>query len=107
MGGRLVRSAAPYQRRGGKDRPGVQVDLLILLKSAAYFVEVKHADRIDESIEKDLQDKMGRVSLAGAKSRRAVLVTAGEVDPRVIENGFFDAIITARELLGLDRLKGN
>lgn len=101
MGGSLVLSAAPYQKRGTMKEPGVQIDLLLQMKSAAYFIEVKHADRIDVSIEKEMLDKMEKVALVGAKSRRAVLVTAGEVNPRVIENGFFDAIISARELLGL------
>lgn len=101
LGGRLVLSAAPYQKRSGKDSTGVQIDLLIQMKSAVYVVEVKHADRIDVAIEKEMQDKIDKISLVGAKSRRAVLVTAGEVNPRVVENGFFDAIITARDLLGL------
>lgn len=101
VGGQLVLSAAPYQKRGGKTSSCVQIDLLIQMKSAAYFVEVKHADRIDVAIEGEMQEKIDRVQLVGVKSRRTVLVCAGEVNPKLIENGYFDAIITARELLGM------
>jgi len=101
IGGQLILSASPYQKRGTKQGPGVQVDLLLQMKSAVYFVEVRHQDRIDVSIEKEMQERISRTPCIGEKSKRAVLVHSGAVDPRIVENGFFDAIVSARELLAL------
>ncbi len=49
----------------------------------------------------EVDPRAPRISFAGEKSRRVVLVHAGEVDAQVAEDGYFDAIVSARELLGL------
>lgn len=101
IGRQLILSASPYLKRGGKQGEGVQVDLLLQMKSAAYFIEVKHQAKVDVSVEKEMQEKIARVPFVGEKSKRAVLVHAGEVDAQVAEDGYFDAIVSVRELLGL------
>ena len=69
------------------------------MKSAAYFVEVKHQARVDASVEKEMQEKIARVPLCGEKSRRAVLVCLGDVDAQVAEDGYFDAIVPFSAML--------
>ena len=101
IGRQLILSAAPYSRRGTKTREGVQVDLLLQMKSAVYVIEVKHQTRIDSSIEREMREKISRISFAGEKSKRVVLVHAGEIDAKIAEDGYFDAIVSDRELLGL------
>ena len=70
-------------------------------KRTAYVVEVKRMRHIDESIEREVERKMERLPLRKGMSARAVLVYDGELDPVVEGNGFFDAIIPIRSLLGL------
>ena len=69
------------------------------MKSAAYFIEVKHQEKIDASVEQEMQEKISRVSFCGTKSKRAVLVCLGEVDAQVAEDGYFDAIIPFSSIL--------
>ena len=66
-----------------------------------YVIEVKHQARIEPSVEKEMREKVSRIPFAAGKSKRVVLVHAGEIDARIVEDGYFDAIVTARELLGL------
>ena len=100
LGRQLILSASPYLRRDRKGRGGVQVDLLLQMRSAAYFIEVKHQERVDASVEKEMQEKIARVTFCGEKSKRAVLVCLGEVDAQIAEDGYFDAIIPFGEILG-------
>lgn len=99
LGRQLILSASPYLKLGGKGVRGVQVDLLLQMKSAAYFIEVKHQARVDASVEKEMQEKIARVPLCGEKSRRAVLVCLGDVDAQVAEDGYFDAIVPFSAML--------
>ena len=67
---------------------------------SASFIEVKHQERVDASVEKEMQEKIARVAFCGEKSKRAVLVCLGEVDAQIAEDGYFDAIIPFGEILG-------
>lgn len=100
IGPQLILSAAPYAKTSRTTGKGVQVDLLLQMRGAVYFIEVKRQERISVEVERELQDKIGKVSVVGAKSRRAVLVYAGALDPQVVENGYFDALVSAEDLLG-------
>ena len=104
IGSNIVLSAAPYRnvRKGPDgDAGGLQIDLLVQTARTAYVVEVKRMRHIDESIEREVERKMERLPLRKGMSARAVLVYDGELDPVVEGNGFFDAIIPIRSLLGL------
>lgn len=101
VGRQLILSAAPYLKRGTKTREGVHVDLLLQMRSAVYVIEVKHQARVESSIERDMREKIARIPFAGEKSKRVALVYAGEIDAKIVEDGYFDAIVSARELLGL------
>ena len=103
-GGGLILSAAPYRKPATGDRAGFQIDLLLQMRNAVELVEVKRKSSIDESVEEDVEKKIARLSFRGRKSIRTALVYDGELSPSVRENGYFDAIIPIRRILGMGDL---
>ena len=100
-----VLSAVPYEKRPGKagkrgDGKGVQIDLLVQTRKSMYVVEVKRKSRIGESIETEVAEKVARLRHPRGTSVRTALVYEGELAPVVRGNGYFDAIISAADLLG-------
>ena len=100
-----VLSAVPYEKRPGKagkrgDGKGVQIDLLVQTRKSMYVVEVKRKSRIGESIEAEVAEKVARLRHPRGMSVRTALVYEGELAPVVRGNGYFDAIISATDLLG-------
>ena len=67
----------------------------------AYVVEVKRRQRIGVEIEDEVAERMRRLPLRKGLSKRPVLVYNGELDPAVEADGFFSALISARQLLGI------
>ena len=101
-----VLSAVPYERRAGKDgdsdaRKGLQIDLLVQTRKSAYVIEVKRRKSIGESVESEVAEKVARLRHPRGISIRTALVYEGELAPVVRGNGYFDAIISAADLLGI------
>ncbi len=101
-----VLSAVPYERRAGKDgdsndRKGLQIDLLVQTRKSAYIIEVKRRKSIGESVESEVAEKVARLRHPRGISIRTALVYEGELAPVVRGNGYFDAIISAADLLGM------
>ena len=67
----------------------------------AYVVEVKRRQKIGMEVEEEVAERMRRLPLRKGMSKRPVLVYEGELDPAVEADGFFSAIISARQLLGI------
>ncbi|MBQ7188018.1 MAG: helix-turn-helix domain-containing protein [Kiritimatiellae bacterium] len=104
IGSGVILSAAPYRNmRKAADggTRGLQIDLLIQTARTAYVVEIKRKRYIDESVENEVEHKVRLLPLRKGVSARPVLVYDGELDPVVLGNGYFDAVIPARRLLGL------
>lgn len=99
LGRKLVTSAAPYARRKTASNPGLQVDLLIQTPKSVYVVEVKRRNRIDTSIEKEIEEKVSRLGIGSDKSVRTVLVYDGKLSPEVEENGFIDFLVPFSRLV--------
>lgn len=101
----IIESAAPYRHarhdRAGKP-VGVQVDLLIQTPCTAYVVEVKRKRKIGTEIEREMRTKIARLPMRKGMSVRPVLVYDGELSPEVEGRGYFDALIPARRLLGME-----
>ena len=100
-----VLSAVPYEKRPGKtgkrgNGKGVQIDLLVQTRKSMYVVEVKRKSRNGESIETEVAEKVARLRHPRGMSVRTALVYEGELAPVVRGNGYFDAIISAADLLG-------
>jgi len=98
--GKNVESAAPYFRSGRKTGRGVQVDFLVQLPKCIYVIEIKRKRYIAASIEEEMQEKLNRLKLPRSRSIKLVLVYAGEIDPTLEEDGFFDYLVPAEKLLG-------
>ena len=101
-----VLSAVPYERRAGGNgsrgaRKGVQIDLLVQTRKSAYVVEVKRRKHIGESIEAEVAEKVARLRHPRGISIKTALVYEGELAPVLRGNGYFDAIISASDLLGM------
>jgi hypothetical protein len=95
----LILSAAPYRKRGKDGGKGVQIDMLLQMRNAFEIVEVKRMKCIDESIEDEVERKIGILPIKGRKTIRTALVYDGELSPTVRENGYFDVLVSAREWL--------
>ena len=100
LGGAVVESAAPYRNSRGGDG-GCQIDLLIQTPRTAYVVEVKRKREIGREIEDEVADRIASLPLRSGMSARPVLVYDGNLSRTVEGDGYFDAIIPARKLLGL------
>ena len=104
IGNATVESAAPYRTerktRTG-DSGGCQIDLLIQTPKAAFVVEVKRKKLIGPEVEDEVRRKLRLLPVKNGKSKRPVLVYAGEVAKSIEAGGYFDALIPARVLLGL------
>ena len=97
--GKNVESAAPYFKSGRKSGNGVQIDYLVQLPRCTYVIEIKRKQRIGKAIENEVQQKIDRLALPRNRSVKTVLVYEGELEPAVDEDGFFDYIVPADQLL--------
>ena len=100
LGNTLVESAAPFRRVGGS-RGGVQIDMLIQTHHCNYVVEIKRQREIGREVAEEVAEKIRRLGTPRGKSVRPVLVYDGCIAPIVETEGFFDALIPFRSLLGL------
>ena len=101
-----VLSAVPYEKRkrnnlGEGDGKGLQIDLLVQTRKSVYVVEIKRKRHIGESIESEVAEKVARLRHKRGLSIHTALVYEGELAPVVRGNGYFDAIISVSDLIGL------
>lgn len=105
LDGSLIMSAGPYRRIGtsGKNgRRGCQIDLLIQTRRALYFVEVKRQGEIGRDVIDQVDDKVRAVTRPHGVSAKTALVYDGHLSPVAAADGYFDAIVPFRQLLGMD-----
>ena len=95
----MITSAAPYSIAGSKEKPGLQVDLLIQTRKSICVVEIKRKALIDESIEDEVAQKIVRMGLPANKSIKTALVYFGRLSPQLVEDGYFDTMINIEEML--------
>jgi len=88
----LIRSAAPYVKRGEKGE-GVQIDLLIQTNRTVFVVEIKRRMRIDSDIADEIQRKIGRLRIPSGLSVRTALVYDGELAPSIEADHVFDFLV--------------
>ena len=99
-GNSLIESAAPYSRRRKHDG-GLQIDLLIQTRHSNYVVEIKRKREIGMDVIDEVEKKIVRLSMPRGKSARTALVYEGNLSQSVEADGYFDAIVPFRTLLGL------
>lgn len=102
LGGALVTSAAPYRKIGAKGRQnGFQIDLLIQTEGSICLAEIKRQKKIGKEIITEVDRKVSKISRPEGVSIRTALVYDGELSSFVEANGYFDALIPFRKLLGI------
>ena len=99
LGRAMATSVAPYFRKPVKNRPGVQIDLLLQTKKSLCIVEIKRREHIGEEIETEVRRIVEALALPRGTSVRTALVYSGRLSPAVEENGWFDFLIPAKDLL--------
>ncbi len=103
MGNAQIVSAAPFRRMPSRDgtREGVQIDLLIQTRRSLCVVEIKRRREIGREIIEEVAGKVDRLPRRKGMSIRSALVYDGHLAPIVEADGYFDAIVPFRALLGL------
>ena len=105
LDGSLVMSAGPYRRKGTKGkngRRGCQVDLLIQTRRALYFVEVKRQGEIGREVIDQVDDQVRAIARPRGVSAKTALIYDGHLSPVAATDGYFDAIVPFKNLLGLN-----
>jgi len=99
----LLLSAAPYRRVASarSRKKGVQIDLLLQTRMSFCLVEIKRRLQIGREVVDEMREKVRRFSPPKGISVRTALVYDGELAPSVEADGYFDAIVPVRRLLGL------
>ena len=102
VGNSLIESAAPYsRRRKGDGAEGLQIDLLLQTRYSNYVIEIKRKHEIGREVIDEVERKLEKLSMPRGKSSRTALIYDGILAPLVETDGYFDAIIPFRQLLGL------
>lgn len=103
LGGAQILSAAPWRQNASRDgkRPGVQIDLLVQTRRSICVVEIKRRREIGREVIDEVAAKVERIPRKRGVSVRAALVYDGHLAPIVEADGYFDAIVPFRRLLGL------
>ncbi len=99
LGESHVYSAVPYRKNGPKGK-GLQIDLLIQTRRSQCVVEIKRKNTIGRGIVDEVAEKVRRLKHAPDSSVRAALVYDGDLAETVPADGYFDAIIPFRRLIG-------
>lgn len=99
----MIKSAAPYVKRGSKKNgvAGCQIDLLVQTAAALHVVEIKHQATIGREVIDEVREKCRRLPHATGVSIRTALVYSGELAKSVEAEGFFDAIVPFARLIGI------
>ena len=97
-----VLSAAPYSRGASKSgERGVQADLLVQTRRSMCVVEVKRQREIGREVIDEVEEKVKRIPHKDGTSVRTALIYEGHLAPIVEADGYFDAVIPFRTLLGV------
>lgn len=99
----LLTSAAPYRKASVPSlrQRGCQIDLLIQSRRTSYIVEIKRMAEIGRSVIEEVDAKVRCLKTRPNVSIRTALVYDGHLAPIVEADGYFDAIVPFKDLLGL------
>lgn len=99
----LVLSAFPYVQMPTKRHRGCQVDLLIQTQRTLIVVEIKRCKEIGYEVVDEVAEKVKRLAYDKNLSVRTALVYDGRLSPRIEADRFFDFVISADRLFGVNR----
>ena len=103
LGSAQITSAAPFRRAASADgsRKGVQIDLLIQTRRSVCLVEIKRRREIGREIIDEMAEKVDALPRRKGISVKTALIYEGYLAPIVEADGYFDALIPFRRLLGI------
>ena len=97
-----ILSAGPFRKLARDKERGLQIDMLIQTPSAVHVVEVKRKKDIGQEVIQEVKEKLNRLKVRRGVSVRTALVYDGTLAKGVCGDGFFDSIVSAESLLGID-----
>jgi hypothetical protein len=100
----LVLSAFPYVQTPTKRHRGCQIDLLVQTQRTLIVVEIKRCKEIGYEVVDDVSEKIKRLEYDKTLSVRTALVYDGRLSPRVEADHFFDFVIPADWLFGVNSI---
>lgn len=77
-----------------------QIDLLIQTKNTLYVCELKARREVDISVVEEVKKKIKILKRPPTLSIRTVLIYAGDLNPEIMEEDYFDEIIEFNKILG-------
>ncbi len=80
---------------------GCQIDLLVQTEGTICVVECKRKRVIDKDVIQEVDRKVKRIARPDGVSLRTALVYDGELSAFVETNGYFDALIPLKSVIGL------
>lgn len=91
----------PFFQRKARNKDGCQIDYMIQTKyGTCYLCEIKFSgQQITSDIIEEVKQKIHGLALPKSVSIRPVLIHVNGVDEKVLESGFFSAIIDFQNLL--------
>jgi uncharacterized protein len=95
----IVKSASGYFQRATNRQKACQIDLLIHTRHSLYICEMKASERITASVIDQVKEKALRLAVPKGISIRTVLIFEGEIEPSVLQQGYFDYLVPFKELL--------
>jgi len=99
IGDALILSAAPYRKRAHARGEGCQIDLLLQTARTWWVVEIKRQRETGTEVIDEVSRKVKNLKTRPGISVRTAIVYCGELSKAVAAEGYFDAIVNARDLL--------
>ncbi len=93
-----ILSASPFRKTSSRNG-GCQIDLLLQTRKSVYVVEIKRKAEIGEEVEREVMEKVARLSIPRGISVRTALVYEGRLLPIVKANAYFDALVDISSLI--------
>jgi hypothetical protein len=86
-------------RRTASYQKSCQIDLLIQTKNSLYVCELKARREIDISVIAEVKKKIEILKRPSTLSVRAVLIYAGNLQQEVLDEDYFDEVVSFESLL--------
>jgi hypothetical protein len=90
--------SVPFRKTSSRNG-GCQIDLLLQTRKSVYVVEIKRKSEIGEEVEREVAEKVARLSIPRGISVRTALVYEGRLLPVVKANAYFDALVDISSLI--------
>ncbi len=94
-----IENYGPYFQKKTLRTQACQIDLLIQTKTTLFVCEIKFRKNIGLEVINEVQEKIERLKKGKFLSVRPILIYEGELDPRILEEHYFDKIVSFADFL--------